>query len=93
MATKRLSFLYDQTEKLLKRFLAKPQDFTWQELVSLLNGFGYEVIKGGKTCGSRVRFIHPKRGIIILHKPHPSTVLKRYQLEQVEETLRSEGLI
>jgi hypothetical protein len=30
---------------------------------------------------------------VILHKPHPTPVLKKYQLEQIEETLRAEGLI
>jgi hypothetical protein len=27
--------------KLLLRFLSKPKDFTWQELVALLEGLGY----------------------------------------------------
>jgi hypothetical protein len=49
-------------DKLLLRFLSKPKDFTWQELVSL-------------------------------HRPHPGPVLKRYQVEQIEEVLRGEGLI
>lgn len=43
-------------DKLLLRFLSKPKDFTWQELVTL-------------------------------------SVLKRYQVEQIEEMLRGEGLI
>jgi hypothetical protein len=31
-------------DKLLLRFLSKPKDFTWQELVSLLEGFGYRTV-------------------------------------------------
>jgi len=49
--------------------------------------------KSGKTGGSRVKFIHNTLPPIILHKPHPTPVLKIYQLEQIEETLRGEGLI
>ncbi|MCP4654807.1 MAG: type II toxin-antitoxin system HicA family toxin [bacterium] len=79
-------------EKLLTRFLSKPRDFTWQELVTLLAGFGYKARRGGKTGGSRVRFVHLERGPICLHKPHPGH-LRRYQLEQIIELLREEGLI
>jgi hypothetical protein len=80
-------------KKIINRFLLKPSDFTWQELVSLLSGFGYTLAKPGKTGGSRVKFIHETLPPIILHKPHPTPVLKKYQLEQIEETLRGEGLI
>jgi hypothetical protein len=58
-----------------------------------LTGFGYALAKSGKTGGSRVKFIHEALPPIILHKPHPIPVLKKYQLEQIEETLRGEGLI
>jgi hypothetical protein len=58
-----------------------------------LSGFGYILIKSGKTGGSRVKFIHKNLPLTILHKPHPTKVLKKYQLEQIEETLREEGLI
>lgn len=68
-------------------------DFTWQELETMLSGFGYKQLKTGKTGGSRVKFMHETLPPIILHKPHPKPVLKRYQIEQIEETLRNEGLI
>jgi len=58
-----------------------------------LSGFGYTLIKSGQTGGSRIKFIHGNLSPIILHKPHPMNVLKKYQLEQIEETLREEGLI
>ena len=78
-------------EKLLQRFQTKPTDFSWTELKSLLAGFGYELAAGGKTGGSRVRFLHPDRPPIILHKPHPTPVLKRYQVEQILKFLKKEG--
>jgi len=80
-------------KKIIDRFLSRPSDFTWQELVNLLTGFGYKLAKAGKTGGSRVKFMHEILPPVILHKPHPTPVLKKYQLEQIEETLRAEGLI
>jgi len=80
-------------KKIIDRFLSRPSDFTWQELVNLLTGFGYKLAKAGKTGGSRVKFMHETLPPVILHKPHPTPVLKKYQLEQIEETLRAEGLI
>ena len=80
-------------DKLLQRFCNRPKDFTWQELETLLAGFGYRQAVGGKTGGSRVKFLHDTRPPIILHKPHPTNILKHYQLEQIKETLASEGLL
>jgi len=80
-------------EKLIQRFLSKPTDFSWSELKSLLEGLGYEQASSGKTGGSRVKFLHPVKPPIILHKPHPIPVLKRYQVEQILEFLKKEGLV
>ncbi len=79
-------------EKLLKRFLARPQDFSWLELETLLAGFGYEISSAGRTGGSRVRFVHPENGPIRLHKPHRGS-LQQYQLEQIRALLEEEGLL
>tara|TARA_R110000868_G_scaffold329001_1_gene589808 strand:+ start:1644 stop:1784 length:141 start_codon:yes stop_codon:yes gene_type:complete len=44
-------------------------------------------VKKGKTSGSRVKFEN-KEGIpIILHKPHPSGIMKKYQMKQILEML------
>ncbi len=80
-------------EKLVQRFLAMPQDFTWQELVAMLAGFGYELSHSGATSGSRVKFLHDELPPMILHKPHPTPFLKRYQMEQIAEKLKKEGLL
>ncbi|MDN3515945.1 MAG: type II toxin-antitoxin system HicA family toxin [Candidatus Brocadia sp.] len=81
-------------EKLLKRFLSKPKDFTYDELTRLLAGLGYEKASTGKTTGSRVAFVNSEtRHIIKLHRPHPGSELKRYQLDDIEETLRDKGAI
>jgi len=80
-------------DKLIQRFLALPSDFTWQELATLLRGFGYEQVSGGKSGGSRAKFLHETLPPISLHKPHPASVLKRYQLEQIADVLSEGGLI
>lgn len=80
-------------EKLIKRFLSCPKDFTWEELVSLLIGLGFQEANTGKTGGSRRRFISETQVVITLHKPHPQNILKRYQIEQIIEILRGEELL
>lgn len=78
-------------EKQLQRLLTKPADYSWGELKSLLEGLGYAMAAAGKSGGSRVKFLHPEHPPIILHKPHPTPILKRYQVEQLVEFLQKEG--
>lgn len=80
-------------EKLIKRFLACPKDFTWDELVVLLSFFQFSEVSTGKTGGSRRRFINKEGLVISLHKPHPRKILKKYQIEQVMDILEQEGLL
>ena len=81
-------------QKLLRRFLGKPRDFTYGELVTLLRGFGYHQVKSGKTAGSRVAFYNETiKHIIRLHRPHPSNVLTFYQLDEIECELRRKGFL
>jgi len=83
-----------RADKLLKRFLSRPADFTWEEMSRLLHGFGYRELKSGKIAGSRVAFINRESGHIIrLHQPHPARALKRYQRDLLEEALRAKGII
>lgn len=79
-------------EKLVQKFLSKPQDFTWNEYTKVLKHYGYIELKvKGKTGGSRRKFINEKKGydVIIAHKPHPKNVVKRYISEQTIEKLKS----
>lgn len=74
-------------EKLIIRFLKMPSDFHYDEVVKLLVYFGFEEVKKGKTSGSRVKFMNKENVPIMLHKPHPSGIMKRYQLKQIKEVL------
>jgi hypothetical protein len=60
-------------EKLIKRFLALPKDFTFDELLKLLTVLGFVMSNKGKTSGSRVKFTNSQQSAIIqVHKPHAS---------------------
>lgn len=80
-----------QLDKLKVRFQSKPKDFTWDELLKLLTSLGYKESQMGKTSGSRVRFLHDRFAPIILHKPHPSSILKAYQIKQIIAELSNRG--
>lgn len=81
-------------EKLLIRFCSKPKDFTLNEMRKLLKRFGYQEIRSGKTSGARIAFIHKStHHIIRLHKPHPGKIMKRYQLDLIEEELKKQEIL
>ncbi|NII29800.1 type II toxin-antitoxin system HicA family toxin [Pseudoflavitalea sp. X16] len=82
-----------KTEKLLLRLLSVPRDFTWDELIKILNHFGFFELKKGKTGGSRRKFADAEQNVIILHKPHPGNIVKTYALIQVIDLLTEKGYI
>lgn len=76
--------------KLLERLRAKPKDFTWDELSSLLQRLDFNIIQGS---GSRVKFAHNTGQIISLHKPHPGNIIKPYIIKNVLQVLDDLGYI
>jgi hypothetical protein len=78
-------------EKLIERLKNKPKDFTWDELVAVLTYFGYNEMAAGKTGGSRRRFSHADKSVIMLHKPHPQPIVKAYVIKEVFEHLTQKG--
>jgi hypothetical protein len=78
-------------QKAVSRLLAKPSDYTWNELHSLMAGFGYEL---RTTGGSGRKFFDPvTRALFFMHEPHPSKILKAYQVRAVIQFLRNERKI
>ena len=77
-------------EKEIKRLQSKPKDFTYDEAKKILNKLGYIEYNKGKTSGSRVVFINEKNKKIELHKPHPSKVLKAYQINIILKCLEED---
>jgi len=82
-----------KTEKLVLRLLTIPKDFTWEELVKLLNHFGFIELKTGKTGGSRRKFVDATKNVVIMHKPHPGNIVKEYALKQVIDLLKEKGYL
>ena len=77
--------------KALERIERLPIDFTWAELVSLLTSLGIEVKPGP---GSARKFRNPSTGQqFAVHQPHPSNILKRYQVRGAVAFLRQEGFL
>ncbi len=80
-------------DKLIARFKGRPRDFTWDELVRLLEGFGYREVAAGRTGGSRRRFVHATAPTIALHKPHPGNIVKAYVIDDLLRMLTEDGLL
>ncbi len=74
-------------EKAVQRLLAYPNDFTWDELKTLMTGFGYEL---KTTGGSGRKFVRPQ-AVFAIHEPHPYKLLKAYQLRAIVTFLKKEG--
>jgi hypothetical protein len=80
-------------EKLVSRLISIPSDFSWEELTKVLAFYGYQELTGGKTGGSRRRFVDGNKNIITLHKPHPANVVKTYAIREVIAHLKEKGHI
>ena len=83
-----------QIDKLKRRILQLPKDFTFAELETLLNQLGFEQENKGKTSGSRVRFYHEGKQLQYLaHKPHPKTIIKEKALKDIVAFLKENKLL
>lgn len=81
-------------DKLIERLLDRPSDFTYDEVGTLLGRLGYSEDHRGHASGSRVAFVNIKTSHIIrLHKPHPTNILKMYQVDELIEVLRNQGVM
>ena len=81
-----------QKEKLINRLKSRPKDFTF-DVESLLGYLDYKRSDKGRTSGSRVMFVNDNHPPIMMHKPHPRKELLDYQVKQLLEMLKQEGLI
>lgn len=86
--------LMSQHGKLRQKLLRLPKNFTYNEMVTLLRGFGYVEEERRRPTGSAVMFFHKKlNDKIMFHKPHPAKELKMYVLEMILEKLRTNKMI
>ena len=82
-----------QKDKLIARLKSKPKDFTLDEAETLLGYFGFRRSNRGRTSGSSIGYISDKYGTLNIHRPHPGSVLKAYQVTLIVEKLNAEGLL
>jgi len=81
-------------DKLKRRILQLPKDFTFAELETLLNQLGFEQDNKGKTSGSRVSFYHEGKQLQYLaHKPHPKSIIKEKALKDIVDFLKENKLL
>ena len=79
-------------DKLIARLKSKPKNFEFGEAKILLELCGYTLSYAGKTSGSRVCFTKDKK-VFRMHKPHPRKVLLAYQIKELIDELKQEGLL
>ena len=61
---------------------------------SLFKGYGFTLSSKGATSGSRIEFINEKDGnSYIMHKPHPSNIIKGYVMRQAYTYLVVNGYL
>ncbi|MFS2725432.1 type II toxin-antitoxin system HicA family toxin [Bacteroides thetaiotaomicron] len=74
-------------EKLIERFLTLPKNFTYDEVKRLFGLFGYSEGKKGNTSSA------DNKSSYIMHKPHPSNIIKGYVMKQLLAYIRENKLI
>lgn len=79
-------------DKALLRLGSLPSDYTYSEVVYLLNHLGFEEMSKGSTSGSRVKFYRKyDQRIIMFHKPHPGNVMSIGSVRYLYKCLKEFG--
>lgn len=76
--------------KTLTNIYEKPTrcDVSWRDVESLFKAIGSDVVEGE---GSRISIVFNKR-VLNIHKPHPSSEMKKYAVEKVRYFLNIIGV-
>lgn len=78
-----------QSDKLEQKLRAKPKpvSFPWNDLVTLMNQYGFTLLTR-KAKGSHFTFFHTETGLKVkLSRSHPDDVLKGYQITNVIDAI------
>ncbi|MEI7982887.1 MAG: type II toxin-antitoxin system HicA family toxin [Bacteroidota bacterium] len=72
-----------------EKLLRLPKNFIYDEMDTLLRGYGYVEQERRRSTWSAVIFYNVElNDKIMFHKPHPQKELKRYILEMILEKLK-----
>jgi len=77
-------------DKRKQRFLKKPRDYTEQEFISLIKGFGFKKIK---EADGRVKYEDSKGNDIKYHIPHDTGFFKICYITEWIKDLKSWGYL
>ncbi len=77
-------------DKLIARFLSRPKDFTYAELITVMGNYGFKEEQG---AGSRAWFVNDAGIVFNLHRPHGKKPLKDYQIRDARTALKNAGQI
>ena len=79
-------------EKAKARLRNLPHDYSYNEARQLLTRLGFEERNQGKTSGSRVGFYRVSDdAIILLHKPHPKSIMSAGAVKALAQFLIDKG--
>ena len=79
-------------EKMKKRLLSEPPDYSYYEASTLLSHLGFTVSTKGRASGSRVQFYREAdKKSISLHKPHPSSIMDKGAVKDLKSFLLESG--
>jgi predicted RNA binding protein YcfA (HicA-like mRNA interferase family) len=81
-----------QEDKRIEKFKRFSNNYTYDELVWILEHFGFYEVKTGKTSGSKLTFENQKRQRVYVHRPHPGNVVKAVVSRSVYKQLLSHGI-
>lgn len=83
-------------QKLLERFTRhpSPKDFRWEELVTLMDRLGFDLVEN-EGGSSHKHFVSRKDNSMVINaaRPHPSGILKHYQIQQIKDKLNEWNLL
>lgn len=74
-------------DKRLERLLAKPKDFTWDEMLAVMKQYNCQWFPNGGGSSHGV-FQHESGLVFNSYRPHPSGIVLRYQLSAAIEFLK-----
>lgn len=68
------NLIMSKIQKLIDRFLSCPKDFSYDDVVKILNHFGYEE---QQRSGSRVRFINQEKNTSLEYISHTLKIISK----------------
>jgi len=70
-------------EKLKAKLDSLPKNFTWDELVSLMGLYEFQLLKAKRGSGRKF-YNKTLDRLVAFHEPHPDNTMKRYVLVEVK---------